>query len=65
MAVERRGAVKPWLAVLAIGLAGLGVGVSLVGASRSSPWLEHWAGPALTVAGAVLWVVVRWRSKGG
>ncbi|HSH70853.1 MAG TPA: hypothetical protein VK997_13100 [Deferrisomatales bacterium] len=55
---------KPWLAVLAMGLAGLGVAVSLVGAARSSPWLEHWAGPALTVAGAVLWVVVRWRAKG-
>lgn len=65
MAVERRGAVKPWMAVVAMGLAGLGIGVSLVGANRSSPWLEHWVGPALTVAGAVLWFVVRWRSKGG
>ena len=63
--VEPRGAVKPWLAALAVGLAGLGIGVAMVGASRSLPWLEHWAGPALTVAGALLWVVVRWRAKGG
>ena len=64
MDVERRGVVKPWLGVLAMGMAGLGIGVSLVGANLSSPWLEHWAGPALTVAGAVLWLVVHWRAKG-
>ena len=64
MYAERRGAVKPRLAALAMGLAGLGVGVSLVGAHLASPWLEQWGGPALTVTGGVLWIVARWRAKG-
>ena len=56
---------SPRAAALGMGLAALGVAVTLVGANISSPWVEHRLGPGITVAGAVLWVVMRCRGRKG
>ena len=58
----RRAARLPWPAALAMGLASLGIVVSLLAARWASPWWEHRGGPALTVAGAVVWLVLRRRA---
>lgn len=54
---------SPWPAVLSMGLAGLGVAVSALGAHLANPWWELRGGPALTVAGAVLWLYLRRRRR--
>ena len=54
---------SPWMALLCVGLAALGVAVTLLGARIPSPWLEHRLGPGITVAGAALWVGARWRAR--
>jgi hypothetical protein len=51
------------VAGLAMGMAVGGIGVTLAGERFGSAWLTDWAGPILTLAGAALWVWVRFRGR--
>jgi hypothetical protein len=51
------------VAGLAVGMAVGGIGVTLAGEQFGSAWLTDWAGPSLTLTGAALWVLVRFRGR--
>lgn len=50
---------KPWVAGVAMALAGGGILVSVLGQRLGRPFLEERAGPALTLLGAAVWIGFR------
>ena len=51
------------LAGVALALAAAGIGVAVLGQRLSSPAPENWVGPALTLAGAAVWLFGRRRDR--
>lgn len=56
----------PWPALVAVGLAGLGMALAAVGERSGIEWLRGVVGPGVTLLGAAVWGVSRVRrGRGG